>query len=126
MGKILVIDDEPEIRAMFRALLEEEGHDVREAENGLLGLEAFNDDPTDLVITDLHMPQVNGLEAIVELLQHENKPRIIAISGVLPPKWSPLKVAAFLGAIKTLKKPLMRDQILATVREVLEDTPMGV
>jgi len=126
MGKILVIDDEPEIRLMFRALLEAEGHTVLDAEDGGRGLEMFDREPVDLVITDLHMPQVNGLETIVELLQRENKPRIIAISGVLPPKWSPLKVAAFLGAIKTLKKPLMRDQILTTVREVLEDTPMGV
>ena len=67
MATIPVIDDQEPIRALLRAALEGDGHEVLEASNGLLGLERFRERAADVVIIDLLMPEMNGLELMVEL-----------------------------------------------------------
>jgi CheY-like chemotaxis protein len=79
--KILVIDDEEAMRGYLRLLLEKEGYAVREAADGHAGLAACRADPPDLVITDLVMPRMGGLETIRELRRAFPRVCIIAISG---------------------------------------------
>ena len=67
MATILIIDDEEIIRVLLRASLEEAGYEVTEASNGRQGLELYRSRPTDLVITDIVMPEMNGLDMLLEL-----------------------------------------------------------
>src|SRR5512147_634885 len=67
MATILIIDDEEGVRALLRTTLEAAGHKVVEAANGRIGLERYRHKPTDLIITDILMPELNGLDMILEL-----------------------------------------------------------
>ena len=81
MARILVVDDDESIRFLLRAVLERQGYEVIEAENGYEGLLCYHAEPTDLVITDLEMPVMNGLQLLLAL-QHAVPPAVvIAISG---------------------------------------------
>ena len=62
MAKILIIDDEKQIRKVMRKLLEKEGHTIAEAENGAEGIDVFRKQPADLIITDIIMPEKEGIE----------------------------------------------------------------
>ena len=83
MGTILVIDDQESIRTLLRVALEEDGHEVLEASNGLLGLERYRERAADLIIIDILMPEMNGLELMVELTRSFLNVKVIAMSGVL-------------------------------------------
>ena len=67
MSKILVVDDHEEIRDALSALLEEEGHDVIHAENGVVGLEKAHSEAPDVILLDIAMPQMDGLEVLQRL-----------------------------------------------------------
>jgi len=84
MSRILVTDDEDQIRAMLRHALESSGHEVLEANNGEEGVRIYQKQPADLVITDILMPEKEGLESIRELRRLNPAVRIIAISGGPP------------------------------------------
>jgi len=79
--RILVIDDESQLRAMLKKFLEMEGYEVITASNGKEGLHLFSEDPADLVITDLIMPDKEGIETIKELKASNPKTKVIAMSG---------------------------------------------
>ena len=81
MARILIIDDEDDLRATLRQMLEQDGHEVSEAANGAHGLELYEKDSPDLIITDVIMPKKEGVETIIAL--HRSAPNlpIIAISG---------------------------------------------
>jgi two-component system response regulator (stage 0 sporulation protein F) len=70
MPRILVIDDERMVRILLREVLERAGHEVLEATDGAMGLEIFEGEPTDLIITDIRMPGMGGLEFISALRSH--------------------------------------------------------
>ena len=116
MATILVIDDQEPIRALLRAALEGDGHEVLEASNGLLGLERSRERAADLVIIDLFMPEMNGLELITELNRSVPHVKVIAMSGGLKGK-SGLLAAKRLGAHRTFQKPFE----LRAVREAIRD-----
>ena len=82
MGTILVIDDQEPIRTLLRAALEGDGHQVLEASNGLLGLERYRERAADLIIIDMLMPEMNGLELMKELTRSFLNVKVIAMSGV--------------------------------------------
>ena len=67
MATILIIDDEEPIRILLRSVLETEGYEVMEAPNGRIGLELYRHRPTDLIITDILMPELDGLDMLLEL-----------------------------------------------------------
>jgi len=67
MATILVIEDQAPLRTLLRTVLERAGHEVREAPNGRLGLAVYREKPADVVITDILMPEMNGLDMILEL-----------------------------------------------------------
>ena len=82
MGKILIIDDEPYILLMLKKMLEKAGYEVDLAANGQKGMELFEKNKTDLVITDIIMPDKEGIETIIELRSAFPNVKIISISGL--------------------------------------------
>ena len=115
MAKILVIDDEEYLRKVGRLILEEDGYEVLEAGNGRSGLELYRQYKADLIITDLAMPEMDGLEFISEVTTHFSNVRIIAMTGV--PEWDRrLAEAKLLGARETLHKPFSLEKLLDVVR----------
>jgi CheY-like chemotaxis protein len=122
MARILVIDDEAQIRRVLRRSLEQNGYEVEEARDGVEGLRLYRAAPTDLVITDILMPEKEGYELIRELRAIHRGVRIIAISGGSAQiDMDTLGTAKFLGAVRTLQKPFELAAMLRTVREVLEE-----
>lgn len=118
MATILIIDDEPSIRALVRAILEGDGHSVREASNGRHGLDLYRERPVDLVITDIVMPVMDGLDLILELTREVPTVKIIAISGGLRNE-TILHMAKELGARYTFRKPFDLEAFRRAVRNVL-------
>jgi len=115
-ARILVVDDEPQLTRVLRTGLKSRGYDVRAAADGLAGFEAFNDWHPDLVITDLAMPNVDGLELCRRLRAISSVP-IIVLSAKGEEK---TKVEALdLGADDYVTKPFGIDELLARVRASL-------
>ena len=119
MATILIIDDEEIIRVLLRSALEGEGYEVTEATNGRQGLDLYRQRPTNLVITDILMPELSGLEMLLALTREFIHAKVIAISGAGEEK-SVLDVAKLLGARQTFQKPLSIPQLLEAVRYELE------
>jgi CheY-like chemotaxis protein len=120
MASILVIDDEPEIRALLRTVLEAAGHRVTEATNGQEGVARYRQQPTDLVVTDIYMPEFNGLYLILELIREFPNIKVIAMaSGSQSEQKSMLNAAKLLGARQTFPKPLNLEKFLAAVEHEL-------
>jgi two-component system, response regulator, stage 0 sporulation protein F len=119
MATILVIDDEEIIRALLRSVLEGEGYEVTEAANGREGLELYRQRPIHLVITDILMPEMNGLDMLLELTREFLHAKVIAISGVGGER-KVLDVAKLLGARRTFTKPFSMPDLLSAVRYELE------
>ena len=120
MKRILVVDDEAQIRTMLTQMLEQEGYNVRSAENGEEGLLLVRKHPFDLVITDMIMPVKDGLKFIMELIKDYPDLKILAISGggaIKAERY--LTMAGYLGDIATLEKPFKRDTLLELVRQQL-------
>jgi CheY-like chemotaxis protein len=122
MANILVIDDETEVRYAIRAVLEDQGHEVSEAETGTAGLSAISDasNPYDLVICDIIMPDKEGIETIVEIKQRLPEQKIVAISGGgRIKKEDYLAVAAAVGATYTVSKPFDAETLTDMVNAIL-------
>ena len=120
MVRILIIDDDPQILGMLGQILEREGHEVVEAPNGKVGLKLYRENPTDLIITDLIMPEKEGIETIMELRWDFPDVKIIAISGggrIEAEEY--LFMAQKLGVQRTFAKPIERAELLKSVRELL-------
>ncbi|MEP6934695.1 MAG: response regulator [Nitrospirota bacterium] len=119
MATILIIDDQAPIRALLRFALETAGYEVTEAANGRAGLALYRRRPMHLVITDIVMPEMDGLEMLLELTREFLHAKVIAISGAGKEN-DALDVAKLLGARQTFQKPLDIPQLLAAVRYELE------
>ncbi len=119
MATILIIDDEEIIRVLLRSVLEAAGYEVTEAVNGRQGLALYRQRPVDLVITDIVMPELNGLDMLLELTREFLDAKVIAISGAGEEK-NVLDVAKLLGARQTFQKPFSMPQLLGAVRYELE------
>ena len=126
MARILVIDDDPQVREMLKQLLERAQYEVGVAPDGNAGVKIHQSDPADLIITDIVMPEKEGLETIMEFQHHFPAVRIIAISGggkIGPHGY--LDTAKAMGAQKTFSKPFDLQELLTAVREVLQkDSPL--
>ena len=115
MATILIIDDQQAVRALLRAVLEDAGYQVTEAANGRQGLELYRFRPTDLVITDIVMPELNGLDLMLELTREFIDAKVIAITGVVGQE-NLLDKAKLLGARRTFQKPFGIPELLDAVR----------
>ena len=120
MASILLIEDDRQIRSLLRELLEEK-YEVIEAASGQGGIQQYTKTPTDMVILDILLPDMDGLETMKQLLSHDPKVKIIAISGGFPVgDIDVLKMAQRLGAQRTLAKPFNSHTLLTTVQEILQ------
>ncbi|MCG8636461.1 MAG: response regulator [Desulfobacterales bacterium] len=124
MKQILVIDDEAHIRKMLRKLLEGNGYKVCLACDGEDGLAQFKTHLPDLVITDLIMPEKEGLETIREIRKITSDTKIIAISGggISQPDMY-LHMAESFGAQAVFKKPVDTEVLVAEVAKLLDEAP---
>ena len=120
MARILIIDDDDIIRRMLCLMLTKAGYEVLDAADGQEGIELFRENEIDLVITDLIMPEKEGIEMIMELKNDFPDVKIIAMSGgaQMGPEGY-LQLADALGAQHTLKKPISRDDMLKAIADIL-------
>ena len=114
---ILLVDDEASVRGLLRKILESAGFNVVEAANGHEAIARVRQNPIDLILTDLVMPEKEGLEVIRELRRSHRNLRIVAMSGALGGRY--LKSAAMLGAQATIRKPVAPDELLRTLGRIL-------
>jgi CheY-like chemotaxis protein len=120
VARILIIDDEDQARRMLCQVLDRAGYDVIEARDGVEGLQRFREAPTDLVITDILMPEKEGLETIMDFQREFPETKIIAMSGGgRTGNLNFLEVARRLGAQRTLQKPFGLQEMLKVVHELL-------
>ncbi len=105
---------------LLRELFESEGYTVNEAFDGEEGIKRYHENPADLIITDLIMPEKEGIETIRELKKRYPDVKIIAMSG--GGKGKPdgyLRFAKNLGAIRTFEKPIMKEELLKAVENLI-------
>jgi len=119
--RLLIIEDEPVLRLTFRHLLETQGFAVGVAANGREGLEAFRDDPPDLVITDLIMPELDGFATIDSLRREQPELPIIAMSALVGEEEMDRAVAE--GAVCCIRKPVDQRQLLELIDRTLNGAP---
>lgn len=120
MATILVVDDDSDLRGAVERALVRAGHEVHTAANGTAALEAIGSVAADLVITDVYMPEKDGIELIMALSALVAPPRLIAMSGGDRLGGTPmLEAAGHLGAVRTLPKPFDLETLLDLVAEVL-------
>ncbi len=123
-GRILVIADDELVRSTLRDVLEDAGYEVSEAADGKQGLAFFEAQPVDVVVTDILMPEKDGIETIIELRRRFLPVKIIAISGGGSAKnLDFLELAKKVGARRILAKPFTPGELLAAVNDVLEAAP---
>jgi len=119
MASILIVDDEAPIRTLLRRILEHDGHTVREAANGQIGLIMYREEPADLVITDILMPERDGMEVTLALTQEFLDAKVIAMTGATGDQ-NFLNVAKLFGARHVIQKPFTIEEVLRIVRSTLE------
>jgi len=120
MAHILIIDDDVKFLKMFRQMLERDGHKVMAAPNGEIGAKLFREKPTDLIITDIFMPEKDGIETIIGLKQEFIGVKIIAISGGgRKGNFHYLETAEALGADRSFTKPFERQEMLDAIQELV-------
>jgi CheY-like chemotaxis protein len=120
MAHILIIDDEPGILKVLRKILEGAGHTVTDARDGEVALKHFEGQPADLVITDIFMPGMDGIEFLVNIRKIAPDARVLAMSGGgLLSRDQALSDASLLGADQILQKPFSVDDVLEAVNRML-------
>jgi DNA-binding response OmpR family regulator len=120
---ILLIDDDPEVGSTTQWLLEENGFIVSVVTNGEEGLHLQRAEPADVVVTDMYMPDKDGIETIAEFREEFPHVPIVAISGGgVAGHRDPLFVARELGVHEVLRKPFDPEKLVAVIREVVRST----
>jgi CheY-like chemotaxis protein len=132
MARILIADDDRVVRATMSFLLGSKGHDVVEAASGREGLGRIASESFDLLIVDIFMPDMDGLETIKRVLVHSPALPILVVSGMTfraasdasePPDF--LAMATKLGAVQSLRKPFRAHELLTAVEDCLNIRPTG-
>jgi two-component system cell cycle response regulator CpdR len=133
MARILIVDDEEDVRIALKQVLERAGYEVSVAATGNEGLDVMKREGADLVITDVIMPGVDGIATAKQIREKYRDTRIIVISGggrTAPDPYEPdaistrsyLASASKAGADQTLTKPFDRDELLRVVRDLLDES----
>jgi DNA-binding NtrC family response regulator len=126
MASILIIDDDYQVLRALRLVLEADGHNVHDAPDGKTALRRFAGDPTDLVITDIYMPEMDGLDFLERVRETFPEARIIAMSGGgILPRGQTLEHAITLGAAAILQKPFKAPELREAIRVALGRTEEG-
>ncbi len=116
--KILVADDNDEVRQYVCAVLEDAGYETLEASDGKQALVLCRTQPVSLMVTDLCMPEQDGIETICALAKEGNPIKILAMSGAMGGVY--LSVVKKLGASAVLRKPIDAEELLSAVAELLK------
>jgi two-component system, chemotaxis family, chemotaxis protein CheY len=117
---ILIVEDEAPLRELLQGALTEAGFTVRTAEHGGAALDAVAQEKPDLVVTDLCMPNVDGMELVMQLRRIAASMPVIVISGGMVGNTTDmLRAARLLGARRTLEKPFALQDLVRAVREVI-------
>ena len=120
MSHILVVDDEPQVRAMLSLFLRKSGFEVSEAKDGDEALRIVSSADIALIILDLIMPGKEGLETLTALRKNGSETKVIAVSGGAKTVSTDfLPIAQKLGADAVLKKPFRNETLLSTIEELL-------
>lgn len=115
-----MVDDEEIVRNLVRRTLERVGHEVSEAEDGEVALKTIKEQAYDLVVADIFMPVMDGLQLIVQLREESPNTRVVAISGAVyerKPRF--LEIAGRMESVITLAKPFTAEDLVAAVEEAL-------
>jgi CheY-like chemotaxis protein len=126
MTKILVIDDDAVVRTTLKHLLRDAGYEIATAEDGVRGMAQFRSEQPDLVITDILMPEQEGIQTIAEMRKAKPDAKIIAISGsgrIGDADF--LKMARSLGAMDVVSKPFDAEELLTIVENCLAGRAVG-
>ena len=120
MTRILVVDDDARVRTTARALLEADGFEVVEVESGGAALTALGSEAVDVVLTDIFMPDTDGIELIHALHRQTQSLPVVAMSGgAYDDGKDVLAVARLLGAVAIVQKPLTRQKLMGAIRRAL-------
>lgn len=124
-ARILIVDDDAGVRQVLKSMLDSAGYAVALAGNGREAMERLRHEQFDLIITDLVMPEQEGIETIKLLRRDYPEVKVIAISGAFGGDY--LRIAGFLGAHRTIAKPVRMETVIRTVEEALNcsDPPPG-
>lgn len=117
---ILIIDDDSDFRKSLREVFESHDFKVYEASNGRKGLESYRRINTDVVLTDIYMPEMDGLETILKVKKEFPEAKIIAMSGIDEVNADFFQVARYLGAIDCIRKPFEPADIIKIVNLILD------
>ena len=116
---VLVVDDEPSVRATLSLCLRAAGYETICAEDGCAAQQLINDFNPSAIITDIFMPEKEGIETIQDLRREFPETKIIAMTGRESlTDYDVFQVAREVGAVKTLKKPFKLDDLVAVVKEL--------
>jgi DNA-binding response OmpR family regulator len=129
--RVLIIEDDTSVGAAIQLMLDREGSDTVHAPDADEGLQAFDSSSFDLVIVDIFMPGMNGLETIAEFKNRSPAVPVLAISGFrfrdsMDPGLDFLGMAAEVGATVCLRKPFTSEQLMTAVRASLEPSLSGI
>lgn len=117
---ILVVDDDEMMREYMKELLQLNDFIITEAENGKAGLKAFREASPDLVVTDIIMPEMEGITFIKEMRSHNKNIPIIAMTGNVHGRDDEyLGISSKLGADEVLKKPVKADDFIETINRLI-------
>ena len=118
MKKILIVDDDRTTAYVLQSLLKGAGYSTRVAMDGVEGLKLLKAEPVDLLLLDVWMPKMNGLEVLAKLRSRRQKPRVVVMTSDDTPET--LLRAVREQAFKYVQKPVESDALLSTVRDALE------
>ena len=122
MVRVLVVDDDPLIQATLPMLLREHGHEVFTAVNGKLGLRLLQSERVDLVLTDILMPEADGIEVVRAVAKDHATVALVAMSGgsARLPGTDAVHLTRLLGAHAILVKPFSEEELLRAIRTALD------
>ena len=127
MVRVLVLDDDPLIQATLPLLLREHGHEVLTAVNGKLGLRLLQTEPVDLILTDIMMPEADGIEVVRAVVKDHPTIALVAMSGGSSRLrgTDAVYLTRLLGAHAVLIKPFGEEDLLEAIRKALEKVGTG-
>jgi CheY-like chemotaxis protein len=116
---ILLVEDDESVRCVLQRIIERQGHTVVPTNNGKVALRALENQRFDLIITDICMPEMDGIELVRTLRRMSERPRVIAISGGRGSATSYLAMALTFGAEATLAKPVSGNELIDEIDRVM-------
>ncbi|HEC12462.1 MAG TPA: response regulator [Acidiferrobacteraceae bacterium] len=122
MPRVLIVDDEESVRVMVAAMIKPDGYNVTEAASGAEACDACKESPVDLIITDIVMPEKNGIDLIRYVKKEYPDIAVIAISGGggIEGRYDYLEIARLVGADNILKKPFELRELRSAVSEAMK------